>query len=281
MEKSVILITGCPTRLTRKIGISLTNNNYLVIVHCNKSKDEALSLKNEISDLCMIIQYDFLFHEMNNFFNQVVELFGQIDYVINTVSIFIKYKFDEINKEILEKYNLRHSTSSLLFIISLYEHLIARVKKRATINITDASLSGSDIPTYYNYEASTSYPKLDDTRLSNIANANLNNIADNISILETASLTTTYDDPDLTNKPSFTLGGSWTNDSKNKYDIIEGNKNSNEIIAAQSHLNSPVSNYSYIKINVKSDIDSLEFSYFQLEDNIKITNKRINYTAYV
>jgi pteridine reductase len=156
MEKRVVLITGGATRLARKIVIALVKNNYLVVVHYNKSKGEASFLSNEIGDECKIIQYDFFLHETREFFNRAVELFGRIDFIINAASIFMKHKVDEIDEELLEKYNLVHSITPLLLSTSLYEHLIARDKKGAIINITDASLklpSKNRIPYFLSKES--------------------------------------------------------------------------------------------------------------------------------
>jgi NAD(P)-dependent dehydrogenase (short-subunit alcohol dehydrogenase family) len=140
MEKSVVLITGGATRLARNIAISLAKNNYLVIVHYNKSEEEALSLKEEMGDTCKLIQYDFFSHETKEFFNRAIELFGRIDFIINAASIFMKHEIQEIDEELLEKYNLIHSITPLLLSTSLYEHLQSRNKTGAVINITDASL---------------------------------------------------------------------------------------------------------------------------------------------
>jgi NAD(P)-dependent dehydrogenase (short-subunit alcohol dehydrogenase family) len=163
MEKSVVMITGGATRLARKIAISLVKNNYLIIIHYNKSKDEALSLKNEMGADCKVIQYDFFSHETREFFNRAVELFGRIDYIINAASIFMKHELDEIDEELLERYNLVHSITPLLLSTSLYEHLIARDRKGAIINITDAFLklpSKNRIPYFLSKESLSFQTKL-------------------------------------------------------------------------------------------------------------------------
>lgn len=140
MEKSVVLITGGATRLAKKIAISLAENQYLVIVHYNNSNDDAESLKAEIGESCKLIQYDFFSRETKDFFNRAVNLFGRIDYIINAASIFMKHETNEIDENLLERYNLIHSITPLLLSTSLYNHLMMRSKRGAVINITDASL---------------------------------------------------------------------------------------------------------------------------------------------
>jgi hypothetical protein len=133
-------------------------------------------------------------------------------------------------------------------------------------------ISGSDTPTYYNYSIPVS-TKTSDRRLGNKANVSLTYTADDFSVGGDISLATTYDDGDWTNQPTITFGGTWTNDSTKEYDIIESKKNANELIAAQSSLSSALSEYSYQKINLKSDIDTWNFTYSQLKDNMEIAEE--------
>ncbi len=118
--------------------------------------------------------------------------------------------------------------------------------------------------------------KSDDSTLENSSTVILNYTADNFSILGAASLATTYNDAEWTNTPTFSLGGSWTSDSTKEYDVIESKKNANELIAAQSNLSSTLSEYSYKKTNLKSNIDSWNFTYSQLEDNMEIAGENNN-----
>lgn len=175
MEKRVVLLTGGATRLARKIAISLAKNNYLVIVHYNKSKDEALSLIDEIGDECKVIQYDFFSHNTKGFFNNAVELFGQIDFIINAASIFNKHKIYDIDEDLLEKYNLIHSITPLILSTSLYEHLIARGKKGAVINLTDAFLklpSKNRIPYFLSKESLSFQTRLLASELTPVVRVN-------------------------------------------------------------------------------------------------------------
>lgn len=145
-------------------------------------------------------------------------------------------------------------------------------------NRSSLTISGSDTPTLNSYSLNSLDAKVEDRNLSNNANVNLNYTADDFSISGTASLNTTYNDSDWTNTPSFALSGSWTNDSTKEYDIIENKKNANELIAAQSVLSSTLSDNSYKKMNLKSDIDLWNFTYSQLEDNIEISEESIKLT---
>lgn len=151
---------------------------------------------------------------------------------------------------------------------------IIKDKDRSSLKIT-----GSEKPTYNNFSRSSTGVITKDGNLINSASVNLAYTADSFSITGDASLKTTINNNVWTNTPSFTLSGNWTNDSTEEYDVIESKKNANELIATQSTLSSTLSEDSYKRINLKADIDSWNFTYSQLKDNMKIAednNKLIN-----
>ncbi len=142
-KKKVVLITGGATALAKQIALALSVN-YKIIIHYNNSRDEALALLKEIGDNnCKIIQADFNKTDPVVFFERTLSLFNSIDIIINASSVFEKLRIEELNKEILERYNNIHSTFPLLFSIELYKYCLKSNKQGVVINISDAQL---DIP---------------------------------------------------------------------------------------------------------------------------------------
>lgn len=175
MKKNVVLITGGATRLAKEIAISLTENNYLVVVHYNSSKKEAINLKESLGDKCEIIQYDFLSNHTKSFFNDVLNIFGRLDYIINAASIFTKQGLDEIDEELLIKYNVIHSYVPLLLTNYLYEDLLKKERIGAVINITDAGLENPSlnrVPYYLSKESLSFQTRLLAKELSPIVRVN-------------------------------------------------------------------------------------------------------------
>lgn len=175
MEKNVVLITGGATRLARKIALELVKNNYYIIVHYNKSEADAILLKKEIGEKCKIIQYDFLSCNTIDFFCESVNLFGQIDYLINSASFFRKHEINEIDENLLQQYNIIHSITPFMLSTSLYNHLNQRGKTGAIVNITDAFLkspSKNRIPYFLSKESLSFQTKLLASQLSPVVRVN-------------------------------------------------------------------------------------------------------------
>lgn len=159
IDKKKILITGGATFLAREISLALSKD-YQLIIHYNKSEEDAKSLLKEIGeDNCKLIQADFNRVDPKLFFKKALSLYGSIDILINASSVFTKIDTKNLNKDILEQYYNLHSIFPLLLTIELYNHLKKCNKRGAVINISDAQIN---MPTknrvpYYLSKESLSY----------------------------------------------------------------------------------------------------------------------------
>lgn len=134
-DRKVILITGSATSLASEIVKDLSKDN-LLIVHYNKSVSNAKKLKENYS--VKLIQADFNTANVYDFLNEAYNIYNRIDVIINAASIFEKVSIDNLNREIIEKYNNIHSTFPLLLTIEYYKLLKIEKRKGVVINITDA-----------------------------------------------------------------------------------------------------------------------------------------------
>jgi NAD(P)-dependent dehydrogenase (short-subunit alcohol dehydrogenase family) len=91
MSKS-ILITGSSQRIGRELCLYFANMGWNIAIHFNKSKKQAIALKNEIEEYgvkCIYIQADLL--NTKNIKKIIIEAkkkLGSIDCIINNASIF-------------------------------------------------------------------------------------------------------------------------------------------------------------------------------------------------
>ena len=174
-RRKVVLITGSATALAREIAFALAKD-YRIIIHYNSNQKKALEIQSELGlDNCKIIQADFTKVDVNDFFSSALNLFNQIDIIINAASIFNKIKTEDITREILEKYNDIHSVFPLLLSIEFYKYLKLNNKLGCVVNISDAQLdrpTDSRIPYYLAKNALSFQTKLLSNSLAPIVRVN-------------------------------------------------------------------------------------------------------------
>lgn len=122
------------------------------------------------------------------------------------------------------------------------------------------NLSGSDIPMI-----------VDSNLKSNIISINCDYIADSYNLSSSLSLSSDFEKG--THNPSFSISGSWSSNSTKEEDIIINKTNSNELILAQNEFNTTLSDYSFKKMKLKTDIDTWKFNYSQLKSSIRIAKE--------
>ncbi len=158
-KEKVVLITGGATALAREVAIALSAN-YKIIIHYNKSEEEAKKVAETIGEeRCKIIQADFNKVSAKSFFKEALSQFSTIDVVINAASIFEKTATEDVSRESVEKFFNIHSTFPLLLTVELFNHLNNKKKTGVVINITDAQLEKNTknrVP-YYLSKQSLSY----------------------------------------------------------------------------------------------------------------------------
>lgn len=100
-------------------------------------------------------------------------------------------------------------------------------------------------------------------------------VADNLSFSSALEIKTVYDSSTWDNSIKLGIGGKWTNDTKKTSDIIESKQNSNNLISKQSDLSKALLDYSYDKMTTQSKIDSWNFEYSQIKDEIRIAEDNL------
>ena len=100
--KKTIFVSGGSKRIGKSICEYFHKNDFNIICHFNNSEKEAENLKDQLNtereNSCEIIQYDLNdIDGINSFCNEVKDIFGRLDVLVNNASTF--YSDDlEINE---------------------------------------------------------------------------------------------------------------------------------------------------------------------------------------
>ena len=92
--KKTIFVSGGSKRIGKSICEYFHKNNFNIICHFNNSEKEAENLKDQLNtereNSCEIIQYDLNdIDGINSFCNEVKDIFGRLDVLVNNASTFI------------------------------------------------------------------------------------------------------------------------------------------------------------------------------------------------
>ena len=150
------LITGGAARIGARIAKTLHKNNFNIIIHCNRSKDKAQLLCDELN-LLKEKSAKVVVGNLNNInsINTIVESIESIDLLVNNASVFYPLSVDESDSEnwdnILDvnlkapfflskglSQKLKSSEGSIINIIDI--HADRPLKKHSVYNISKAGL---------------------------------------------------------------------------------------------------------------------------------------------
>ena len=150
------LITGGAARIGAQIAKTLHKNNFNIIIHCNRSKDKAQLLCDELN-LLKEKSAKVVVGNLNNVdsINSIVESVKSIDLLVNNASVFYPLSVDESDSEnwdnILDvnlkapfflskglSQKLKSSEGSIINIIDI--HADRPLKKHSVYNISKAGL---------------------------------------------------------------------------------------------------------------------------------------------
>jgi NAD(P)-dependent dehydrogenase (short-subunit alcohol dehydrogenase family) len=139
MNKS-ILITGSSQRIGRELCLYFANMGWNIAIHFNKSKKQAIALKNEIEKYgveCVCLQANLLnSNKIKKIIIEAQKKLGSIDCIINNASIFENddiLNFDEKNWNNHIKINLLAPA----ILIKEFSKLKNFPNNRSIINILD------------------------------------------------------------------------------------------------------------------------------------------------
>lgn len=104
MDKKVVLITGSSKGIGASTALVFAQNNYNVVINYNKSKQEALELKNSLESFYSIkaltVKCDITKeNEVQRMIKSIIKEFGRIDVLINNAAISMDNNILEKEKE--------------------------------------------------------------------------------------------------------------------------------------------------------------------------------------
>lgn len=157
------LITGAAKRIGRSIALALARRGYDVAVHCNRSREEAEKLHDDLEELgvrCEILVCDLRSPDMDGLVESAVQLLPGLQLLVNNASVFEKASLSETDREIFDL----HFDVNLKAPFFLSKHFAESVRRGHIVNIVDARIFGLS-PEYTAY-ALTKGALFDLTRLN-------------------------------------------------------------------------------------------------------------------
>lgn len=139
--KKTIFVSGGSKRIGKSICEYFHKNDFNIICHFNSSEKEAENLKDQLNaereNSCEIIQYDLNdIDGISSFCNEVKEIFGRLDVLVNNASTF--YSDDlEINAGSNWNDLMNSNVKAPYYLVSNFKD---ELKKNygSIVNITDA-----------------------------------------------------------------------------------------------------------------------------------------------
>ena len=142
-NNKTILITGGSRRIGRQICEDLAQAGYNIIIHYNKSGEDAKKLQNSLKKLnvkCEIIKCDLRKREsLDGFFKKASKLIGPISCLINNASIFKNDNVISFKTKLWDE----HITTNLFAPLKLSQDFKKMLPKNMTghiINILDQNV---------------------------------------------------------------------------------------------------------------------------------------------
>jgi len=122
---SIILITGAAKRIGQAIALAMSKN-HKIIIHYNQSHKEALQTAQQINangGIAEIVQQDLCEENAGEqLFLKAIKIFGDIDIIINSASIFLPDTLDTLCTKLWQKHLAIHVNTPLLLTHCLYKH---------------------------------------------------------------------------------------------------------------------------------------------------------------
>ncbi len=138
--KRVALITGAGRRIGACIAEYLHQHGWSVVIHCNRSRDEADELCHRLNqqrtDSARVFAADLTQKKANQaLIQQAIDWAGSLDLLVNNASLFIPSALDDSNDNLLDA--LFTINVQAPFWLSLAARQSLAKQQGAIINITD------------------------------------------------------------------------------------------------------------------------------------------------
>lgn len=138
------LVTGAAKRIGRAIAVGLASHGSNIILHYDKSEDEAKRLEDEIAKLGVkswLIRADLSDPEScKRVIDQAFEASGTIDILVNNASVFSANEIDKVEPGNVENDLLTNVWAPFL----LTKYFSRKTKKGKIINLLDTRIAGYD-----------------------------------------------------------------------------------------------------------------------------------------
>src|SRR5688572_17108707 len=137
-------ITGGARRLGRSLAVHLRQAGCNLVVHYNRSEEEARSLQSEIG--CRLFQADFAKTSIKNLHIRLKEEIGFVDILVNNASTFSRSDWEDVTEDLWD-----HEMAVNMKVPFFLSHFFGKQMK---INGTGKIVSMTDIAaerSYLNY----------------------------------------------------------------------------------------------------------------------------------
>ena len=154
------LVTGSAKRLGREIALALAEGGWQVAVHYRGSAEDATKT---VADCGRLAKTGAFFSSINadlddekavqSLLPRVVELFGQVDAVVNSASMFQHDSIAGFGYEALQSHMRANAGAPILLAHALHAHVSARSATGVVVNLLDQKLWNPN-PDFFSYTLS-------------------------------------------------------------------------------------------------------------------------------
>lgn len=160
IEHKTVLITGGARRIGRELVLFFAKAGWNVIIHCNKSLEEARLLAKEISKYeghPAVLHADLSDEtKVAQIFPQITSKYRKVDCLINNAAVFERDDFKEISSESWNKHMMINVKAPLMLMQDFAKQYYSDDGTAGNIiNITDAKVF-SPTASFFSYQISKS-----------------------------------------------------------------------------------------------------------------------------
>lgn len=159
-ERKTVLITGGARRIGRELVLAFAKAGWNVIIHCNKSLEEARMLAKEITKYGghpAVLRADLADEEkVKQIFPQISVKYRKVDCLINNAAVFERDEFKDISAESWNKHMAINVKAPLILMQDFAKQYFSDNGEAGNIiNITDAKVF-APTASFFSYQVSKS-----------------------------------------------------------------------------------------------------------------------------
>lgn len=139
-KNKVALVTGSAKRIGKQTALTLHQQGYDIVIHCNNSTTDAQTFMDELNakreNSATYMQANLNHHdEVIELANSALKAFGRLDVLVNNASTFYPTEVDEVDQTIWDDLFASNLKAPFFLIQQLTEELTKR--NGAVVNIVD------------------------------------------------------------------------------------------------------------------------------------------------